>query len=62
MPTTKKEPPKLVNGVRRSMELSCTLCKRTISVMAFEDSEQADGWPLHRCGREVRPFNKSTVL
>ena len=59
MATKKIDLPKLT---RRSMALSCTQCKRSITVMAFEDSEAADGWPLHRCGREIRPFDTCEVL
>ena len=40
--------------------LSCSKCDRTITVRVGEDPTDGHGWPQHRCGREVRPFDKQT--
>ena len=64
---TKKQP-ELIPGPlwkqRRVRLLSCTECGREVPVMAHEDPQAGDGWPMHRCPavRQVRPFNRSDVL
>ena len=62
---TKKKDPVLVPGdqwdKRRTRKLSCSVCKRWIVVSAFPLPEMGEGWPQHRCGHEVRPFDHAEV-
>ena len=51
-----------IKVTRRNMILSCTQCSREVSVFAFEDKNHSEGWPLHRCGHDIRPFDKCEVL
>jgi len=59
MSTKKKEKPLII--ARHMRVLSCSQCGRSITVRASEDPKEGDGWPLHRCGREIRAFNKQEI-
>jgi len=50
---------------RRNGILSCDECGREISVLAHQDPELGDGWPLHRCpatNGEPRAFDRFDVV
>ena len=38
--------------------LTCDTCERVVPYTGFADSALGDGWPMHRCRREVRPFDR----
>ena len=40
--------------------LSCSLCRVSVPTQVYLDPELGDGWPLHRCGLDVRPFDIAT--
>ena len=42
---------------RRLYRLSCSRCPRSIDISVYPDPEVGDGWPKHRCGRDVLPFD-----
>ena len=39
----------------------CSKCSKRVPVQAFEDPNVGDGWPLHRCGLDVRPFDSAVL-
>ena len=41
--------------------LNCDTCERCIPYTGFGSAEADGGWPLHRCGREIRPFDRWTL-
>ncbi len=43
---------------RKPLVLSCSKCTLELSTMAFEERWQGEGWPKHRCNREVRDFDQ----
>lgn len=53
-PKSKTDPPK---ETRVLMELRCSKCHRVIVVQAYRDPTRDDGWPKHRCGFKVAPFD-----
>ena len=64
MATKKKEPvliPGELYGKRQARKLSCSLCPRSVVVSVYPDPEYGEGWPRHRCGHDVRPFDRSEV-
>ena len=44
---------------RRFLLLSCSKCSTKVTVQAYEDPTMGDGWPRHRCGFDVNPFDKA---
>ena len=44
---------------RKNLMLVCSKCSKRVPVQAHEDPNEGDGWPLHRCGLDVRPFDSA---
>jgi hypothetical protein len=40
--------------------LACDTCQRLAPYTGFADPALDGGWPMHRCGRVVRPFDRWT--
>ena len=44
---------------RKFLLLSCSKCSKRVVVQAYEDPTMGDGWPMHRCGHDVMPFDSA---
>jgi hypothetical protein len=54
----KKAEPKPTPGKRQAGYLICETCKRAVAYQGMADLVGGSDWPLHRCGLEVRSFDR----
>lgn len=53
--TAPKDPP--VRRTRKQGFLHCRTCQTTIPYIAMGEPELDMPYPMHRCGRDIRPFD-----
>ena len=44
---------------RKNLLLVCSKCSKKVPAQVYEDPDEGEGWPLHRCGHDIKPFDKA---